>query len=129
MFECIKCGDKFKTRQGLRGHEQFKHSNFVKVRMKNRKADRILIDDKVVRIDELAIDLDSAVKLKKHAMEREETSEEVIDHLIKVDKQTDDFTYTRCIHCGLHFWMPSREALDDGTAYCVWCEGSQVWSR
>jgi hypothetical protein len=36
MFECVKCGEKFKTKQGLKGHVQFKHSDFVKIKMKKK---------------------------------------------------------------------------------------------
>ena len=122
MLECHKCGDKFKTRQGLRGHEQFKHSNFVKVKMKKRKADRILIGDKVVRIDELVIDLDSAVKLKKLAMESECNIEEIIDQL-------EGFSYTECGNCGISRWAPDEGIKGENTFYCSYCGRRRSWNR
>ncbi len=128
MIECTKCGEKFKTKQGLKGHTQFKHSDFVKVRARKKKVERILIGDKVVKINELAIDLDSAVRLKKLAIELKMSIEKVIDHLISLEEQTKDFEYTDCIKCGEYFWMP-KEGAFTGSVYCVWCAKGQVWSN
>ena len=129
MIECHKCGEKFKNKQGLKGHQQFKHSNFIKIRSKRKRAEWIDIGGKLIRRDDLSIDLDSAVKLKKLAIQWGWSIEEVIDNLISLlplENRTRDFVYVKCIYCSGYFWMPNREVLE-GSAYCAWCGQGQVW--
>jgi len=135
-YECPKCGQKTKTKQGLHGHIQFKHSDFIKIRMPKNKVERIKIGDKVVKTTELAIDLDVAVKLKEKALEWEMSIEEVVDDLISTEKNfveledmTTDQVYTPCIECKLEFWAYSKHVLGNAPFYCTHCSKAQVWKQ
>ena len=130
MIECHKCGEKFKNKQGLKGHQQFKHSNFIKIRSKRKRAEWIDIGSKVIRRDDLSIDLDSAVKLKKLAIQWGWNIEEVIDNLISLvplENQTAKFKYTDCIYCERYFWAPSEDEVGEGGFYCSFCGKSMIW--
>jgi len=133
MIECPKCGIKVKTSQALRGHMQFKHSDFVPLKIKKKKSERILIGNKVIAINDLRLDIDSAAKLKEFALEMKLSVEESVDVLLRnremfleLSRKTRDFEYIECVNCNEYSWMPKEEVLDDLTTYCVWCGRGQV---